>query len=332
MKTLFLGKLPELHEEGLGPGHPGDLPPVPDDAHEPHGPGPPATGRRRLATDEFDKVIIAAAPEHGKAFRARRRGVFVLGCGRRRSAGNALRVIAANGFRSDCGGFRGLLEKSLEYCFRIVVETADEARIQGVGYLHLLEELEEEPEVIPACLAEFVQKLRRPLADHRTPLLFAIEEPQGIFPEALLAVAAEPAKPRAVVRGELRTVGTAADWAADAVHLNEIILDVPILEEEGEHADDLGIRHRALVAHDLKTPLMKLAVPTALGLVVAEERIKVVELHRLRQVHHPVLCVRARYRSRSLGAERQRVAAARFERIRLLGDDVGVAADAGDEE
>src|SRR3989344_2898726 len=73
VKTLLLGKVSELHEECFRTRCRGDLSPVADDAHEPLESERPAARGCRFAADEFDEVIIAAAPEHGKALRARRR-------------------------------------------------------------------------------------------------------------------------------------------------------------------------------------------------------------------------------------------------------------------
>ena len=94
-------------------------------------------------------------------------------------------------------------------------------------------------------------------------------------------------------------------------------------QEPIEQDDQLRVDERRIGADRLGADLVELPEPPLLRPLVAEVGTLVPELHRLRQLVHPVLDVGAADRCRSLGSQRDRTPALVLEREHLLADDVG---------
>ena len=99
-----------------------------------------------------------------------------------------------------------------------------------------------------------------------------------------------------------------------------------------EQDDQLGVDERRVGADRLGADLVELAVAPRLRALVAEERARVPELHRLRELVHAVLEVGAADRRRPLRAQGEAAPALVLEAEHLLLDDVGGLADAAGEE
>jgi hypothetical protein len=104
------------------------------------------------------------------------------------------------------------------------------------------------------------------------------------------------------------------------------------VQQIGQQHDQLGVGLGTGRTDRLGADLPELAVSALLRRLGAEVGAQVPELHRLRQLVHPVLHVGTGDRRGPFRAQRQRPAAAVVERVHLLADDVGRAADAAGEQ
>ena len=119
---------------------------------------------------------------------------------------------------------------------------------------------------------------------------------------------------------------------ADRVEVQLPLRHAELAEDLGVHLDHLGVDRGIGAADRLDRQLVVLAVAAATGPAVAVHRRDRVRLHRLRVAVQPVLDVGARDRRSSLGAQRERPAAAVVERVHLLVHDVGRIARRAREE
>ncbi len=245
----------------------------------------PDAGRFPSA-DRLDEPVVAAAPADG--------GVDVL-------------------LRPD----------ELEGGARVVVEAAHERRVEDVVDAVRVEVRPDCFEVLAAFVAERVADLRR-VGEGREDLLVLdvedLEDARGALVGDLLVdqlgMRIEPlVEPGDVLRTAVRV--------ADRVEAQLPLRHAEAAQELGVVLDHLGIHRRIRRADRLERQLPVLAVPPAAGSPVAIHGRDRVRLHGLRLLREAVLDVGARDRSGSLGAQRDRAAAAILERVHLLVHDVG---------
>ena len=134
------------------------------------------------------------------------------------------------------------------------------------------------------------------------------------------------------VRLQLLQVGAPRLQRAEAAQPQLHPGHAELAEQVGEQHDRLGVGQRRVGPDRLGAELVELAVAARLRALVAEERAEVGELHRLRQLVHPVLEVGAADRRRPLRPQGQAAPALVLEGEHLLADDVGGAADAALEQ
>ena len=169
---------------------------------------------------------------------------------------------------------------------------------------------------------------RRRAGDHRlVGLALGVEYPQRVAIERRPALLGERVAGGEEVRPEGFDVGRPLVGLPEAV---DDQLDLPEAEAAVElprQGDDLDVELRVVDPEDLDAHLVELAVPAALGLLVAEVRPGVEHLPR---GGRSMLGERAAHAGRHLGAQRDVAVALVDEVVHLLGHHVGGVTDAGE--
>jgi hypothetical protein len=222
------------------------------------------------------------------------------------------------------------LDIELERRARVVVEPADEARLETVGHAQRIEMRPDGGEMGRAGVAQAIGDARRPGVDRRHGHVVRVQEPQHVPLQPVALELGQLVDPPAVVRRQLLDIGGAAGRVADRVEEHLDAAQACIGVEPRRQLDDLGIHGRTRIADGLDVELPELAVAAGLWAVVPEHRADLVDPDGLRPRLHPVLDICAHDPCRRLRPERPRfgLLAARDDPEQLLLDDVGHLADA----
>ena len=173
--------------------------------------------------------------------------------------------------------------------------------------------------------------------------VLGVEDAQGIGLGAALVVLAELVLDGGEGLAQDGDVALAVFGGADGVEFELPAFDAQLVEEGGEHFQDFGVAQWGFGAggdgaEDFGADLPELAVTSALRPFAAELRPDVEELLQLAAVAEVVLDVGADDAGGVLGAEGEGLglfglgAGAILPGVHLLGDDVGLFADAAGEE
>src|SRR5512145_148899 len=181
-----------------------------------------------------------------------------------------------------------------------------------------------------AALAEPLEEARSLLEDRLAGRHLAVEHPERVALDPLIAVAAELTSAPAEPALQLLQVGGAAGGVTDGVEL-QLGLHAEPGEEVLEERDLLGVDGRLGDAEGLAADLVELAVAPLLRPLPPEHRPQVEPLLRPLDVG-AVLDEGADRAGGPLGAEAEKILPLVLEDVHLLVDDVRRLADAAREE
>ena len=153
-------------------------------------------------------------------------------------------------------------------------------------------------------------------------LHLAVQQPQRVAVQAVLAVIAEPVVVACVVDAQPLDVRGTAVAISDAVDHQLDIPEAQAAHQFPGHFDDLGVDGWVRISERFHAELVVLAETSCLRPLVAEHGAEVIHADWLREVVHPVLQVGPAHRRSTLGTERDAVATPVLEGIHLLFDDV----------
>ena len=183
-----------------------------------------------------------------------------------------------------------------------------------------------------ALIAEAVRDFRRTCHKGLVGIDFAVEDAKRGAVETALAVVAEFVKIWTEIVLQRLAVRRTALRAADRIQAECEVFEAERLQEVNGDEDDLGVDGGIFLAERLDAELVEFAHAAGLRTVIAEHRADIEQLDERAVAIELVLEVRAHGRCRVFGAERDAAAAAVFERVHLLVDNVGAFADAAVEE
>ncbi len=211
----------------------------------------------------------------------------------------------------------------------VVVEAADQTRLEPVSDLERVEVRADGREMLGARIAQPIGDLRRRGIERGHRRVMRIEQAQHVALEPCTLELGQPVADGPVVLGQLGDVGGPAGRVADRVQPDLDAGEPGVAVEPPAQLDDLRVDGRTGVADGLDVELPELAVAARLGTVVPEHRPGLGELDRLGPGLHPVLDVRPDDPGGRLGAERPAlgVLGPGREPEELLLDDVGHLAD-----
>jgi hypothetical protein len=176
---------------------------------------------------------------------------------------------------------------------------------------------------------EAVEQPRRARHDLARARVVGVERPQRVEVDALAHLAAQAALVRAQVGLQLLAVGGAGRRRAEAGDPQAGAGHAELGEQRRQQQHALGVDRGLVGADRLGADLPELAEAAGLRALATEERAQVPELHRLGELVHAVLEVRAADRRGALRAQRDLLLG---EGVHLLLDDVGRRADAAGEQ
>ncbi len=264
--------------------------------HDPIETEPEADRRRRFAAEFLNEIVIAAA--------ATERVFLPFAIGR----------------------------PDLEHGLRVIIETADQPRIDRIREFELVEIFEKRLEMRTGFIVEKIQGLRRRRRELDALVLLAVEDAERIRLETVAADLTKFLLLGLKESDERLFVPLSGFRDADRIHLEFDILETELSDDAIRELHDLRIENRIVFAEHVEISLPEFAVSPLLRAVVAEDGSGRKEPYRFRKHSHAVLDVRARDAGSELRSERDAIAATGLERIDLLVDDIGPLLDRADEK
>ena len=197
--------------------------------------------------------------------------------------------------------------------------------------------------MLAAGLVEILADLRQLLDDRLVFRNFAVEHAQRIRLRPALAVGAHLVDHGLERLAQRFVIARAVGGTADGIQLQLPAAQTDFVEQRRQHLQHFGIARRRLAARarrpdDLGADLVELAIASLLRTLAAKLRPDVIELLQRAFLVEPVLDVGAHHAGRVLRAKGQRLrllagsAALVLPGEHLLGDDVGLFADAAREQ
>ena len=251
---------------------------------------------------------------------------------RRRSAAQLLdqAVVAAAAADTRLGA-EGV-GRELEHGPRVVVQAPDQRRVELVCQPGVVEQLSHPGEVLGVLRLETIEQDRGALHRLLGAPVTGVERPHRVEVDPGDHLRRQLVGVRPQVRGQLFAVLSPCLRRAEAGEPQPGLPDPEGLQQLGEQQNQLGVGLRRGRPDHLSADLPELPVAPALRGLGPEVARQVPELHRLRELVHPVLQVGPADRRGDLRPQRQRPAAPVVEGVHLLLDDVGRLADGADEQ
>lgn len=196
---------------------------------------PKPTAGKGLPSEFFNEVIVSASAAYGA-------------------------------LRADAGG------DNFEYRAGIIVQPADDIRIDNVFHAAGVETALESLEMCTAIIAEVIKRARCAAADFLAAFLFAVKNAHGVALKPVLTGFAHAVDMRFQIIKKSLVVFPAAFSAADAVKVQrQLVKPQPSQKGERKH-DDFRIGFKGGRTEKLNAELMMFAKPSRLRLFIAENR------------------------------------------------------------
>ena len=206
----------------------------------------------------------------------------------------------------------------LKHGLRIIVQTADNARIHLKRYLQLGQELLKLREMRLALLVQIVDGPGRILDNFPALGHLAVDDAHGIFLHSFPAGRTQSVLMLSQIGKQRFVVILLAVRAADAVDMKLYILQPQFSDEGSRQGNHFHLSQRTLGAHKLHAELVMLAETPALGLLITESLRHIVQLCGGRVGIHIMLQISAHGSRRAFRLQRNASVALILKGIHFL--------------